>query len=117
MLTIEPLPRSTIDGSAARQVWNAAVRSVAMTASHSSGSISRNGPTWVRPALLTRPSTRPKRSITSRDQPLGLLAVAEVGGEAVALGAGLAHAGQRPLGAVAPTGGSGPRRGALRGRP
>ena len=29
MFTIEPLPRSTIDGSAARQVWNAAVRSVA----------------------------------------------------------------------------------------
>ena len=28
MLTIAPLPRSTIDGSAARQVWNAAVRSV-----------------------------------------------------------------------------------------
>ena len=64
MLTIVPLPRSTIDGSTARQVWKAAVRSVRRTASHSAGSISRNGPTWVRPALLTRPSTRPKRAMT-----------------------------------------------------
>jgi hypothetical protein len=26
--------------------------------------MSRNGPTWVSPALFTRPSIRPKRSIT-----------------------------------------------------
>ena len=65
---MDPLPRSTIDGSAARQVWKAAVRSVAMTASHSSGVMSRNGPTWVRPALLTRPSIRPKRSMTAVDE-------------------------------------------------
>ncbi len=64
MLTIAPVPRSSIDGNAARQVWKAPVRSVRMTASHSSGDRSRNGPTWVRPALLTSPSIRPKRSTT-----------------------------------------------------
>ena len=69
MLTMVPPPRSSIDGSAARQVWNAAVRSVRRTSSQSAGSISRNGPTWVRPALLTRASTRPNRSMTARTSP------------------------------------------------
>ena len=54
-----------------------------MTSSQSAGSISRNGPTSVRPALLTRPSMRPKRSMTALDQALGLRAVADVGRERV----------------------------------
>ena len=40
-----------------------------MTSSHSSGGIDRNGPTCVLPALLTRPSIRPKRSMTEPTNP------------------------------------------------
>ncbi len=71
---------------AARLVWKAALRSVAMISSQTSVVMSRNGPTWVRPALLTRPSMRPKRSMTAADEGHGLGAVPKVGLEGVGLG-------------------------------
>ena len=63
-----------------------------MTRSHSSGWSSRNGPTCVWPALLTRPSMRPKRSIDLLDQALRLPPSAQVGGERLRLDARLADA-------------------------
>ena len=71
-----------------------------MISSHSAGSISRNGPTWVSPALLTRPSTRPNRSIDLLDQPFRLAAVRDVRREAVTLRPGRADAFEGPLGGI-----------------
>ena len=74
-------------------------------------SISRNGPTCVRPALFTRPSMRPKRSMTAATSRSAPGAVADVGREALARRAPasrtrVATVRSAPSGA----GGSGPRR-------
>ena len=104
MLTMDPSPRSTIDGSTARQVWNAAVRSVAMISSHSAGSISRNGPTCVRPAFGSDEAVdAPEALDDGGDQRLGSGAVGQVGREALglaAVGSDLLHDELRGLGAV-----------------
>ena len=69
-----------------------------MTSSHSAGSISRNGPTSVRPALFDEAVHAPEPLDDRRDEPLGLAAVRDVGGEGRAVGAGVADARERLLG-------------------
>ena len=55
-----------ISGSASRMVWKAALRLMAMIASHFSGGKSSIGATCWMPALFTRMSTPPKAALWSR---------------------------------------------------
>ena len=60
MLMMRPHLRFFMPGTAARTVWNAEVRLMAMMASHCSIGNSSTGATCWMPALLTRMSTAPK---------------------------------------------------------
>ena len=62
VLMIRPQPLACIAGSARRVVWNAAVRLIAMIASHFSGGKFSTGATCWMPALLTRMSGGPSSS-------------------------------------------------------
>ena len=101
MLTIEPLPRSTIDGSTARQVWNAAVRSVAMTSSQSAGVDLEERPD-LRPAGVVDEAVDPAEALddAARPAPPPGAPSREVGVERLGLGAGRADPGERLLGAA-----------------
>ena len=65
MLTMEPLPCSTILRPKACEQFHTPVRLVSMTSLHSAGVTSRAGRWMHVPALLTRTSTRPRESTTA----------------------------------------------------
>ena len=66
VLMTRPQPASRMPGSSSRVVWKAAERLTAMMSSQrSTGNSSIGAVCWM-PALLTRTSMHPKRSVASR---------------------------------------------------
>ena len=90
MLTIVPLPRSTMDGSTAWHVWNAAVRSVPITSSHCVGLDLQERADLRQAGVVDQPVDPPEVLDHPRDQPSGLPPVGHVGIEDRAVGAGVA---------------------------
>ncbi len=78
---IRPQFFAFMPGTAARMVWNAADRLIAMIASHFSGGNSSIGATCWMPALLTRMSTAPKRRLRLADHRGDLVGLCHVGAE------------------------------------
>src|ERR1035437_6220087 len=65
MLTMAPLPRSTMCRPTDREHQNTPLRLMPMSRNHSSGLISRTGLLMQMPAFLTRMSTRPSSAMTA----------------------------------------------------
>ena len=82
MLTMPPPPRSTIDGSAARQVWKAAVRSVRDHRVPLGRLDLEERPDLGPPGVVDEAVDAPEAIDDGGDEALGLVAVGEVGGEA-----------------------------------
>ena len=100
-LTMEPPPRSTIDGSAARQVWNAAVRSVRDDRVPLVRLDRRNGADLGPAGVVDEPVDPPEAlDRPARTSALGLVAVGQVGLERLAVAARLADPRERRRRAV-----------------